>query len=355
MTALPFTSALTDDAELAPLFAPAAELRAMLDFETALAAAQAEAGMISAAASAAIAQACAAFTPDEAALRAGLFKDGVLGPGFVAALRKTLPAEHQKALHLGATSQDVTDTALAYRLKRVLEIFDARLNALIAALQSLSAAQGGVRLMGQTRMQAALPILARDKIASWVQPLHRHLARLADLAPRLLVIQLGGPVGNRAELGEAADAVAAGLAARLGLGDAPCWHTARDTIVEFGEWLAMIAGALGKFGQDAAILAQSENGALKIEGGGASSAMAHKVNPVTAEHLVALARFAGGLAGTLNQALVHENERSGAAWTLEWLVLPQLVCASGAALQAGLGLTKRLHFIDRTKPGDDHA
>ena len=176
----------------------------------------------------------------------------------------------------------------------------------------------------------------RDKIESWLQPLRRHRERLASLSPRLLVIQLGGPVGNRAELGERAEAVAARLAARLGLGNAPCWHTARDNIVEFGAVLALIAGALGKIGQDAALLAQSENGALKIEGGGASSAMAHKANPVTAELLVALARYTAGLSGTLRQALVHENERSGAAWALEWFTLPPLAMATGAALREAI-------------------
>ncbi len=341
---LPFTAALCADAEIEAFFAPDAELRAMLDFETTLAQAQAEAGLIPAEAAAAIVIGCAAFTPDEAALTAGLFKDGVLGPGFVKALRQTLPEAAQKYLHFGATSQDITDTALTLRLKPVLAALDARLAVLISALEALNTGQGNRRLMAQTRMQAALPISVRDKIESWLQPLRRHRERLASLNPRLLVIQLGGPVGNRAELGERADAVAAGLAARLGLGNAPCWHTARDNIVEFGAVLALIAGALGKIGQDAALLAQSENGALKIEGGGASSAMAHKANPVTAELLVALARYTAGLSGTLAQALVHENERSGAAWALEWFTLPPLAMATGAALREAIGLIPRLQF-----------
>ncbi len=341
---LPFTAALCADAEIETFFAPDAELSAMLDFETALADAQAEAGLIPAEAAAAIATACASFTPDKAALTAGLFKDGVLGPGFVKALRQTLPEEARKYLHFGATSQDITDTALTLRLKPMLLVLDARLAALIGELEALRTSQGSMTLMAQTRMQAALPITVADKIESWLQPLRRHRARLASLAPRLLLIQFGGPVGNRAELGETAEAVVAGLAARLGLGNAPCWHTARDNIVEFGAVLALIAGALGKIGQDAALLAQTENGALKIEGGGTSSAMAHKANPVTAELLVALARYAAGLSGTLTQALVHENERSGAAWALEWFTLPPLAVATGAALREATGLIPRMRF-----------
>ncbi len=344
---LPFTAALCADTEIEALFAPEAELSAMLAFEAALAEAQAEAGVIPAEAAAAIVIGCTEFTPDKAALTAGLFKDGVLGPGFVKALRQTLPEAARPYLHFGATSQDIADTALTLRLKPLLAALEARLTVLIGALRALRHDQGGVKLMAQTRMQAALPFTAADKLESWLLPLHRHQERLAALKPRLLIIQLGGPVGNRAEQGAAAGAVAAGLAARLDLANAPCWHNARDNIVEFGATLALIAGALGKIGQDAAILAQTEIGALKIEGSGKSSAMAHKANPVTAELLVALARYAAGLAGTLNQALVHENERSGAAWALEWFTLPPLAMATGAALREAIGLIPRMRFQPR--------
>jgi 3-carboxy-cis,cis-muconate cycloisomerase len=88
---------------------------------------------------------------------------------------------------------------------------------------------------------------------------------------------------------------------------------------------------------DVTLLAQNEVGAVRLAGGGGSSAMAHKSNPVNAEVLVALARYNAGLVGTLNQAMVHENERSGAAWTLEWLTLPPMLVATGASLRlAGL-------------------
>lgn len=340
----PFSAALCVDSEIEAFFTPQAEFSAMLKFEEALAKAQASSGLIPVEAAASIAKACQNFPQNTEALTARLIKDGVLGPGFVESLRKTLPEPMQKYLHFGATSQDITDTALILRLKPYLAVLEARLMALIEALEALCRDQGDISLMAQTRMQAALPILVRDKITSWLLPLRRHQERLAGLAPRLLVIQLGGPVGSRAELGEKAEIIAAELAKLLGLGAAPCWHTARDQIVELGATLALIAGTLGKIGQDAALLAQSENGALKITGGGSSSAMAHKVNPVVAELLVALARYAGGLAGTLNQAMIHENERSGAAWTLEWFVLPPLAMATGKALSRAVELIAHMKF-----------
>lgn len=341
---LPFSATLCRDIESEGFFAPTAEISAMLAFEVALAAAQAACGLIPQAAAEAIAEGCLQFAPDHAALNAGLLKDGVLGPSFVKALRQSLPQTAQDYLHFGATSQDLTDTALTLRLKPLLALFETLLTDLLNALSALAQSQGHIKIMAQTRMQAALPISVANKLASWQRPLHRHQDRLRTLAPRLLVIQLGGPVGNRAELGDKADDVAAGLAARLQLGNAPCWQTARDPIVELGSTLALVAGTLGKIGQDAALLAQTENGSLKIAGGGASSAMAHKANPVTAELLVALAHYTAGLAGTLNHAMIHENERSGASWTLEWLTLPPLASATGAALRHAIDLCKRLTF-----------
>lgn len=346
----PFAAALAADDEIGVWFTPEAELTAMLAFEAALAGAQAACGLIPAEAEVAIATAIAAFTPDIPALAAGLRQDGVLGPSLIAALRRGVAEPCAKYLHFGATSQDIADTALTLRLKPVLALLDDRLAGLIIALEEVRAAQGAVRLMAQTRMQQALPFTVADKLATWLQPLPRHRARLAALAPRLLVVQLGGPVGTRAELRGQGDAVAAGLAQRLGLHDAACWHTSRDHIVELGSIAALIGGALGKIGADAALLAQTEVAALRIEGGGKSSAMAHKANPVTAELLVTLARYTSGLAGTLTSALVHENERSGAAWALEWLTLPPLLCAAGTALAQATSLARRLRFIQATGP-----
>jgi 3-carboxy-cis,cis-muconate cycloisomerase len=341
-------SALTGDTEVEALFSDAAEVSAMVAFERALAEAEAEMGLIAPEAAAAIAATCETFAPDEADLAAGLARDGVLGPAFVAQLRAAVAPEHRAVVHKGATSQDVSDTALTLRLKALCDLLDARLESLAAALAKLTLEQGAVPVMAHTRMQAALPVTAADKIATWRRPLARHRARLAEIRPRLLVVQLGGPVGTRAELGANADAIAASLARRLNLGVADPWHSARDVLVEFGNLLALIAGSLGKIGADVALLAQSELGAIKLAGGGTSSAMAHKSNPVAAEVLVALARHAAGLAGTLNQTLVHENERSGAAWTLEWLTLPPLAISTGAALRLAEGLVADICFIDRT-------
>ena len=154
--------------------------------------------------------------------------------------------------------------------------------------------------------------------------------------PRLLVVQFGGAAGTLDALGDAGPQVRAALARELGLGDAPQWHSQRDTIADLAGWLSLVTGSLGKIGQDIALMALT--GTIEIVGGGGSSAMPHKQNPVKAEILETLARFNAAQVGAIHQAMLHPLERSGAAWTLEWLVLPQMVVASAAALRLGIAL-----------------
>lgn len=340
----PLLQALMGDTKTAALFTREAELAAMLRVEAALAAAQAEARLIPAAAAEAVAAACTDFRPDWDDLTTGLLQDGVMVPALVRALRATVAPEWAACLHRGATSQDIVDSALLLRLRPALGLLETRLAVLLQGLDDLDRSQGGRALMAHTRMQAALPFAVADKLAAWTHPLRRHRERLQELRPRLLVVQLGGPVGTRAELGPQAEAVVAGVARRLGLEAGVPWHSARDGIGELAAWLSLVAGSLGKIGQDVALLAQSEVAAVRVAGGGGSSAMPHKSNPVAAELLVAAARYNAGSLGTLHQALVHENERSGAAWTLEWMVLPQMLTSVAGALTRAAALVAALEF-----------
>jgi 3-carboxy-cis,cis-muconate cycloisomerase len=343
MTAL-LLSALAGDAEIEALLADDAQLRAMLAVEAALAAASADAGWITPAAATAVASAMDAFTPDWDDLRQGMAQDGVVVPALVKQLRAAVAEPHREALHRGATSQDIIDTALMLQLSQVIAVYEARLGLLLATLDELTARAGDRSLMAHTRMQAAMPTTWSAKLASWREPIQR-LARTLSASRRgLLVVQLGGPVGDRSSFEGHGDAIAAGLARHLDLGLASPWHAVRDPIVGFGNLLAQITGALGKIGADIALLAQTEVGAVALEGGGRSSAMAHKSNPVAAEVLVALARYNAGLAGTLQQAMVHEYERSGAAWTLEWLTLPEILVTTGASLGHAIRLVQQIRI-----------
>jgi 3-carboxy-cis,cis-muconate cycloisomerase len=340
----PLLAALAGDAEIEALLSDAAHVAAMLRFELALAEAEADAGLISAEAAGAIADGLAGFAPDWDDLAAGMARDGVVVPALVAQMRRAIAAPHAAALHKGATSQDVIDTSLVLQLALVIALFVARLTELLDALERLDSQFGSQPMMAHTRMQQALPYTVAAKLATWAAPLRRHLAALQAVRRTLLVIQLGGPIGDRSSFGTQSDAIALGLARRLDLGVAEPWQTARDPLIGFAGQLALLTGTLGKIGADVTIMAQNEVGAAALAGGGGSSSMAHKANPVNAEVLVTLARHNAGLVGTLQQAMVHENERSGAAWTLEWLTLPPILITTGASLRIGGLLLAQLRF-----------
>lgn len=339
-------SVLTGDAAVAALFTDQAWLRRIGRVEAALSLAAGDAGVIPEDLSRQAAAFAESFQPDMAALRAGMAQDGLPVPDYVRQLKAAADPALLPALHVGATSQDILDTATVLMLVGLNDRFARALAALIAALDDLAARQGASPLMGRTRMQAALPITAGDRIAAWRAPLPRHLERLAQLRPRLELVQYGGPVGlrggpdNRAE----GDAIAAALADRLGLHHAPAqWHSARDGIAEYAGWLSLVTGATGKIGQDVALMAQM--GEIGMSGSGSSSAMPHKQNPVAAETLVTLARDTAGQLSLMHQALLHEQERSGAAWVLEWLALPRMLQAVARSLSLCTDLIGRVERI----------
>lgn len=340
----PFLSGLMGDAEIAPFFSAEADIAAMLRFETALAEAEADCGVIPADAAAAIVAGLSGFVPDMAALAAGVGRDGVVIPEFVRQMRRAVGSSAGEKVHFGATSQDVIDTSLMLRLKAATEVIAKRLAVLIASLSSLSDRDGARPLMGYTRMQAAITITASDRIMSWNAPLTRSAARLVELSTRGFAVQFGGAAGTLEKLGEKGPSVRAALAARLGLADRQQWHSQRDGIAEIAGLLSLITGSLGKFGQDVALLAETGS-EIRLSGGGGSSAMPHKQNPVAAELLVTLARFNATQLSAIHQSLVHEQERSGAAWALEWLTLPQMVVATGVALGTANRLTGQIERL----------
>ena len=330
----PFFAGLFEDAEIAALFSGEATATAFLAYEKALTEAAAEVGVIDADLAVRAVTAMAGFAPDLGDLQPDLQADGMAVPGYVRQLKAHVGAELAPAVHPGATSQDLIDSYMSLALKAANEVFIARIEALIAALTALETAQTGHTLMGRTRMQAALPIAATHRIATWRRPLERHLARLHALRPEVELLQFGGPVGDRQRSVPHGTALAAGLAKRLALHNPPAsWHTERDGLATYAGWLSALTGSLGKMGQDICLMVQQGVDELEQDGGGSSSAMAHKQNPVTSELLVTLARFNAGQLPLMHQAVVHEQERSGAMWTLEWMTLPAMTCCTGAALR----------------------
>jgi 3-carboxy-cis,cis-muconate cycloisomerase len=341
----PYLSGLLGDADIAALFSVEADCRAMIGFEIALAKAQGRAGVIPEEAAETIAVALGGFSPDVDALRTGFSRDGVVVPELVRQLRNAVAGDAAAFVHFGATSQDVIDTGLALRLKPALAILDARLASVAKTLETLEDRDGAFEVMAHTRMQAAIPVPAARKMRSWRDPLLRHRVRLEAIAADIGVVHFGGAAGTLERLGDKADDVIERLAGLLGLTPVDhARHSERDGIASLASWLSLVTGSLGKMGQDIALGAQSEVGEIRLASGGGSSAMPHKVNPVGAETLVTLARFNATLVAGLHQSLVHENERSGAAWTLEWMLLPQMISACGASLRVAETLVGQISF-----------
>lgn len=339
---------LLQDEETADCFDKTQFLIHMRAFERGYTVALAELDLVSPEAATAALDAIDAYTVDHAVLASGSDKDGLPVPAFVTSLRTGLSEEAAKAIHSGATSQDVLDTAMMLTLRDVLDLFEARLTRVVAALVSLDARFGSQPMMGRTRMQAALPITVSDRLRSWRAPLEDCLAELPKLRGTLAV-QLGGAVGLR-DMAQG-EAILSILCRELNLPTkAPVWHADRSRVLGFAHWLLQVAGALGKMGQDIALMAQQGIDEVSIFGAGGSSAMPHKQNPVAAELLAALARYVAGQQGVLAQAMVHEQERSGQAWAIEWLTLPTMTEATGAALNQ---VEELLDAVERL--GRDHG
>lgn len=326
--------------DMREVFCDQGRLQAMLDFEAALARAEARVGLIPSSAVAPIAAACDAGLYDFAALGEAIATAGNSAIPLVKALGKQIAssdAEAERYVHLGATSQDVMDSGLVLQLRQALALIEDQLAHLADSLAAQAQRFATTPLAGRTWLQHATPVTLGMKIAGWLGAVTRSRQRLQELKPRLLVLQFGGASGTLAALGVQALPIAEALAEelQLTLPEQP-WHTQRDRIVEFGAVLGLIAGSLGKFGRDISLLMQTEAAEVfepAAPGKGGSSTMPHKRNPVGAAVLIGAATRVPGLVSTLFSAMPQEHERSLGLWHAEWETLPEICCLVSGSLQ----------------------
>jgi 3-carboxy-cis,cis-muconate cycloisomerase len=323
------------------VFSDAARVQRMLDFEAALARAEAKTGVIPAAAAGAIERQCSAKDYDLAALASAARNAGNLAIPLVAALTKRVAESDVSAkgyVHWGATSQDAIDTGLVLQLRDALDLVDADVARLSGALAEQAQRHRRTILPGRTWLQQALPVTLGLKLAGTLDAMKRHRARLGDARKRALVLQFGGAAGTLASLGERGVDVQRALAADLGLAlpDIP-WHTQRDRVIEVATTLGSIAATLGKLARDLSLLAQTEVGEAfepAAPGRGGSSTMPQKRNPVGCAIALAAATRVPGLVATMLAAGVQEHERGLGNWPAEWDALPQIAEATASALAA---------------------
>ena len=353
MSVTPLDSALfsgsLNDPQVSQLFNDGARIRAMLRVEAALARAQGALGVIPEEAADIIERTCSAWAPEPEGFAGATARDGVPVPALVAGLREAVGEPHATHVHYGATSQDIADTAFVLCLRSALDVIGPRLDDLCATLANLADAHRPTLCLSRTRGMQAVPTVFGLKAANWLAQVARARDELAEVRKTALVLSLGGAAGTMAALGPQAfeTAGAMGNVLKLEVASTP-WHAQRDRLTVAAGWMARMCGALGKMGADMAILAQSEVGEITFEGAGGSSTMPNKANPVAAEILVALARLTAALTGPMHETQVAANERDGSAWMLEWLALPQMVCAAGSASARALDAVRTLR-IDQTR------
>jgi 3-carboxy-cis,cis-muconate cycloisomerase len=327
--------ALFVPAELREAVSDRAWLEAMFEVERALANAEALAGAIPAHVAGPIAEACDVDRFDvEAIVEEGRAAGNPAEP-LVRALRAAVGGEAANYVHFGATSQDIVDSAAMLVARRALGLIEEDLRDVEAACAGLAEEHRLTPMAARTLLQQAVPTTFGLKAAGWLVAAVRARLRLVELRHNLAA-QLGGAAGTLAALGEDGPAVAAQFAAELGLVRLLLpWHTDRTDLAELGASLAVAAGVCAKAGYDVALLEQTEVGEVRERsGGGGSSTMPHKRNPVGSALAVACARRVEASASVLLGALASEHERGLGVWQSEWGALSDALAYTGGAAAA---------------------
>ena len=345
----PLLAPMLSSAAMRAICDDTASLQNMLDFEAALARAEAAAGVIPKSAAGPITKACKAESFDLVALADAATRSGNLAIPLVKALTSAVAkadAEAARYVHWGATSQDVIDTGAMLGLRAGIDALLADIDRAIAGFAGLAQRHRDTPVVARTWLQHALPMPFGLKLAEYAAALHRSRTRLTRLRRETLALQFGGAAGTLAALGDKGWQVAERLAEELKLRmpDAP-WHTHRDRMAEAASVLAILAGTCGKIARDVSLMMQTDVGEAfepSGEGRGGSSTMPHKRNPVAAASALAAATMAPNLAATIFAAQVQDHERSAGPWHAEWPTLPTLLLVTSGGLAAIVDIAEGL-------------
>jgi len=323
------------------IFSDASVLRAMLDFEAALARAEARCGVIPARAAAAITEGARAGDFDCAELALQSLRAGTPAIPLVRLLTEKVRAKDPEAadyVHWGATSQDVVDTALVLLLDQCRGVLAADHERIQRGLRRLSEDHASTVMLARTLLQPAPPITFGLKAAGWFASLRRGWSRVESRFAESKYLQFGGANGTLAALGGQGIGVSEALAQELSLNlpDAP-WHVHRDRIAALLAALSIYTVNLGKMALDIALLMQYEVGEAAEPGGsgrGGSSSMPHKRNPTACMLTVAAAKRTPGLLANFLTGMLQEHERALGGWQSEWTTVQGILQAAGVAAES---------------------
>ncbi len=307
-----------------------------LDFEAALARAQARLGIIPQEAADEIVRHCSAETIDMTKLKEATERIGYPVLPVVQQLVKLCKGGLGEWSHWGATTQDITDTATVLQIREALELVEKDINAISDALAALAKKYRDTPMAGRSNLQQAVPITFGYKMATMLAAFERHKQRLKELRPRVLVGEFGGAAGTLSSLGKDGLKCQAELMKELSLGQpAISWHTVRDSIAEVGCFLGLITGSCGKIAFDVKLLMQTEVDEVYEPfhaGRGSSSTMPQKRNPISSVYVTAQTAMVKQLVAALLEAMVEDHERSTGPWEIEWIALPDIFMLSAGAL-----------------------
>jgi 3-carboxy-cis,cis-muconate cycloisomerase len=336
---------------VAKLFRDDNYLQRMLDFEAALAHAEASSGVIPSSAANAIAATCRVELFDKQKLAEAAALAGNLAIPLVQQLKALVAAENKDAagfVHWGATSQDAIDTALVLQMREALALIYGDMQKLCDALSKMADEHRLTPIVARTWMQHAVPTTLGIKFAGWLDALGRHRQRFHETQNRCLALQFGGAAGTLAALGSQGGVVAKYLSEqlKLPLPQMP-WHTHRDRLSEIATTFGLLTGTLGKIARDIVLHMQAEIDELREpaeEGRGGSSTMPHKRNPVACAMILAAAIRVPGLVATMLSAMLQEDERGLGGWHAEWATLPEIVCITSGAMHHLANVVPRLEI-----------
>jgi 3-carboxy-cis,cis-muconate cycloisomerase len=328
------------------LFSEKMTLQFLLQAEAALAGAQASEGIIPAQAAVSIAKYCFVEWLDVVQLKNDIKLGGNAAIPLVKQLTqlvKNHDAEAAKYVHLGATSQDIVDTATVLQIQAFLEWLELQLATLTSQLIDLTRQYRNTLMMGRTLLQQAKPITFGLKTAGWLESIARSVERIKEVKKRVLKVQLAGAVGSGN--GYISPAVQQTFAKILDLHPANSWHTQRDSLVEYAAVLGVLTGSLAKIAKDVSLLMQTEVGEVfegAALGKGSSSTMPHKRNPVTCAAILANAQRIPHLVAALMSAMPQEHERSAGLWHAEWETLGSIQQLCAGTVDRAIELTSSL-------------
>ncbi len=318
------------------VFSDEATVRRWIEVEAALARVQARLGIIPEGAARVICAEACVERIDLDALKREMDRTSHPIVPLLRAIKALCPGDAGEWVHWGATTQDIMDTGMVLQIRDGLDLIEGGLRDLLGAVCDLARRHRDTVMAGRSHGQQALPITFGFKAAVWAAEIARHLDRIAQLRPRVLVGQFAGAVGTLAALGEAGDAVQRGLFEELGLHAPPiAWHTARDGMAELACTLAIAAGTLGKMAHEVYALQKTETAELEepfSPGKVGSSTMPHKRNPPTCETIAALARAVRAIAPQAIEGVMAEHERDKIVLQSEREWTARLFCMVDAAL-----------------------